>query len=830
MKKAEDFRQMLGPVDSGFHTVFHKTLEDLQQESRRKPARKRTALYPLRIRIAAAAAALTLLAGAGILGLTRRGGGLDPADPIRGENRYTPQTIEAALAQGSEPETAGGTAGTEILPARADEFDPEKDVVRLPGMLLSYACTLPDGRVVLSGVEAKYMDDIDAYSHKARLECLNTDGTVDWEYTGPEEILDGNLWFDNAEVLKDGTIAVRHAAFPRGEAESWTIQFFTPDGVRLDKTMGPFEGNIGRLIPHPSFLELERRDQEGVSTGIEVTDWDGNLITRIMAEQVFGEAFGFLPGDELVLYGGTGDGMSHARIIKMDGLTDKVLWETVPDYQWPDTDEAGVSDVVKTEDGGYAALVWETKYSLAEDENIDRCTIVKLDANGHIRWVYRDDRLDDTSWVNVYAHGGKLALVRTLDDNAEKGISIIATWVDENGSKLGTTELAVKPEYFANLGSMMDSAGDSVPRSLQIGSIEVFSTPEGLKMYLKAFIGKYYADTNELAEVEGSDDAILIRIPEPSGEAGSADAEKDSFLVRDDQINSAREAIAGAYPELDLLNRAEYGYEGNVYDWGTEVHFLTRNISHGDVQAAVLTDGTVRLDSADREPAGDVNTLFRRYQSAYGRIGRWKQATWVQLAKDMEPLGLNDSDPDLPEGKLLKAARFPEESSVRITQDEVYSLAWDAAVAETEFCVLIDAAPHPVWKVLTMTWPVERLLEIDAETGETVASELCDPKYTPAYALFTTEKNRRAFELKELGAEAVARREVRYAFAAMNEDLEEKLPMPDFDNPEEYDVQVKGRTVRFAGRREGLKTFELELDENGYVARCGITDTVPGSK
>ena len=63
MKKAEDFRQMLGPVDSGFHTVFHKTLEDLQQESRRKPARKRTALYPLRIRIAAAAAALALLAG-----------------------------------------------------------------------------------------------------------------------------------------------------------------------------------------------------------------------------------------------------------------------------------------------------------------------------------------------------------------------------------------------------------------------------------------------------------------------------------------------------------------------------------------------------------------------------------------------------------------------------------------------------------------------------------------------------------------------------------------------------------------------------------------------
>ena len=176
------------------------------------------------------------------------------------------------------------------------------------------------------------------------------------------------------------------------------------------------------------------------------------------------------------------------------------------------------------------------------------------------------------------------------------------------------------------------------------------------------------------------------------------------------------------------------------------------------------------------------------------------------------------------EGALLRQARFPEESTVRIGREEAESLAWNKFLGEIDFQVLIDAEPHPVWKFLLNTWPVKRLIEIDAETGEVVASEMCDTRYMPAYALFSTEKERRALELKELGTETIARREALHAFAELNLDV----PAPDFDNPDEYDIRITGRTVRLTGLRNDLKTFEVELDENGYVLRCEITDAESG--
>ncbi len=822
MKRAEDFREAFGPVDSGFNMVVNKTIEELKTKEQKK--RPLTAVYPIRFRMAAAAAALVVLIGAGILGITSRRNGLEPTDTIRDERQYSPLTIEMALTQGNEPETENGTAGAEVLPARANEFDPEKDVIRLPGMLLSYACTLPDGRVVLSGTESRYEEDEYSYSlDKARLVCLNPDGTVSWEYTGPEEKAYNHLWFDQAAVLKDGTIAIRHAL------EGQSIQFFSPDGNKLDKEMGPFDESM----PHSAFLRVERRNEKGESTGTEVLDWDGNPITRIMEEQFFGDSYrNWMQGDELVLYGETGTDKTHAKIVKMDGLTDKVLWEKVLDYQWQDTDSAFPSDMVKTEDGGYAMLVTESKFGATEDGDVCRYAVVKLSLNGDVQWVYRDDN-EYNGWgngFNLYMHNGKPVMVAVENNEDGKDITISARWIDEEGKALGMTELAVKPEYFAVLGSMMNPTGDSLPRLLQVANDGVASTPDGLWVYLRAYVGKYYADTNELVDVEGSDDTLLIRIPEPARDADPAesDSENDGFLARDEKINSAREAIAGAYPDLDLLNTAEYGFEGNVQEWGTEVHFKTHNINHGDVQAAVLTDGTIEMYSADREKAEDVNTLFRRYQSAYGRISRWNQETWVQLAKDIEPLKLNGEDPDLLEGKLLKTARFPEENTVSISRDEACGRMWETAHGEDDFCVLIDSDPHPVWKFLSNTWPVKRLLEIDAETGEVVADELCDTGRTPAYALYSTEKNRRALELQELGVEAIARREAFYGFVKLKQEQELDLPEPDFDNPEEYEIRVNNRTVRFTGLRNDLKTFEVELDGNGYVIRCEITDSLSG--
>ena len=828
MKRAEDFREAFGPVDSGFNMVVDKTIEELKTKEQKK--RPLAAIYPIRFRVAALAAAVVVLLGAGIWGITGRNGGPDLTDENRDINQYTPQTIEMALTQGSGQDAGSDGTGEEAPRTRTDEFDPEKDVIQLPGITMSYACTLQDGRLLMTGTEMEEGPNVEYYIWKARLLCLNPDGTVSWEYTGPEEKFDGQLWFDNAATLTDGTIAVVHSEFLRCEAEELvTVQFFTPDGEQISKEMGAFTGNIARCMPQPSFLMVERRNKEGNSTGTEVMDWDGNLIARYKEDQIFGEgAHSWMPGDELVIYGQTGTDKTQAKIVKMDGLTDKVLWTNELDYQWPDTDGyAGLDDVVKTGDDGYAALLWDYKYGEAEDDDITRYAVVKFDASGNIQWIRKlDFQSNGIVECNLYMHDGKIVLLCNTVGEADTPWT--AQWFDEDGNSLGMTELEIKPEYFAVLSRMTAPKSEKVPRILTVDFCRIASRPDGLWAIVSASLKDYYRSENELGPVDGSDDMIMIRIPEPAVESASAESgqntEKDSPLARDEEICRAREAIAGAYPDLDLLNTAEYGFEGNVYDWGTEVHFLTRNVSHGDVRAAVLTDGTIRLDEADRERAGDVNALFRRYQSAYGRISRWKQEIWVQLEKEVASMNANGKDPDPVEGALLRQARFPEESTVRIGREEAESLAWNKFLGEIDFQVLIDAEPHPVWKFLLNTWPVKRLIEIDAETGEVVASEMCDTRYMPAYALFSTEKERRALELKEPGTETIARREALHAFAELNLDV----PAPDFDNPDEYDIRITGRTVRLTGLRNDLKTFEVELDENGYVLRCEITDAESG--
>ena len=303
-------------------------------------------------------------------------------------------------------------------------------------------------------------------------------------------------------------------------------------------------------------------------------------------------------------------------------------------------------------------------------------------------------------------------------------------------------------------------------------------------------------------------------------EAAYSRAREEGFLTFLEQFDIAKKTIAGQYPELDLLNEAEYEPDGSAYEWGIEVKFRTRNVSHGNVQANVFRSGTVRLIYADREPA-DGDRLLGRYRDVYGWFGNWEQKIWAQLAKDMEPL-----EPKFIEGMLLKMGRFPEESTVRIGHEEAQKLALKATgtrEAQINTCVLVDSEPHPVWKcrVLVYDDASDRVIELDAETGEVIANEPYKVDYTPDYALYSTEKNRRALEMQEIGKVKIAEREATYAFCDLNLDY----PEPEFNDPSEYDVWVKGLTVHMVSLWNDRKNYEVELDENGYVVRCEVSDS-----
>lgn len=312
------------------------------------------------------------------------------------------------------------------------------------------------------------------------------------------------------------------------------------------------------------------------------------------------------------------------------------------------------------------------------------------------------------------------------------------------------------------------------------------------------------------------DDSSMAYVPE----AAYAKAGED-MVPWSERVRQAVATVAAAHPELDLLNEDEYETDSSREGYEVRLYFRSKNIRHGDVTALVSRTGRLEEVTVDEEELNG-DSLFDRYWQVYGYFGNWDQATWAQLARDMEPL-----EPETVEGKLLKMGRYPEESTVRINHTEAMKLAIKASgkrTAEINTCVLIGAEPHPVWKLRVMShgdddW-ADQMIELDAETGEVLATELYKTDYTPHYVLFSLEKNRRAMELKELGPVEIARKEATYAFG----DLSLDFPEPEFDDPGQYEIRVDGLTVRFIGADPSMYSYEVELDENGYVRRCELLE------
>ena len=297
----------------------------------------------------------------------------------------------------------------------------------------------------------------------------------------------------------------------------------------------------------------------------------------------------------------------------------------------------------------------------------------------------------------------------------------------------------------------------------------------------------------------------------------------EGLLRGDDIIRIATEAALPKYPEMDLENEEKYEIRADFFkSW--YVTFRARDVHLGNVTIEVSGEGEIL--NAEAEPAEtDGDSLWDRYWDVYGYFGQWDQAVWVQLDRDMAGM-----EPEQLEGKLLKAARYPEESTVTIHRRQAEELGIKATgkrLAEVNTCVLVDADPHPVWIMRILTSDdLNPVIGIDAETGENVFTEQFKVDYTPHYVLYSLPQTWRKAELETLGAPYMAKVAVNMKFADMS--LDE--PDIEVDNPEKWETVRDGLTVRFTGRREGMKSYEVELDENGFVLRCEETGTAAAEK
>ncbi len=292
----------------------------------------------------------------------------------------------------------------------------------------------------------------------------------------------------------------------------------------------------------------------------------------------------------------------------------------------------------------------------------------------------------------------------------------------------------------------------------------------------------------------------------------------DGILRGDDVVRMATDAALEKYPELDLTNEDKYELIADSFgSW--YVTFRAKDVHLASVSVDFSPEGEILSVEADSTES-DGDQMFNRYWQVYGYFGEWDQSVWVQLEKDMASL-----EPETIEGKLLKETRYPDESSVKIRKEEAKELGITATgkrVAEVNTCVLVDADPHPVWimRILTEDEP-EPVIGIDAETGEVAFTEQYKVDYTPHYVLYSMPQTWRKTELEMLGAPHMAKTAITCRFADMWLDY----PEIEVDNPENWEMEQDGLTIRFTGRWKGMKDYEVELDENGFVLRCEETES-----
>ena len=351
---------------------------------------------------------------------------------------------------------------------------------------LNYDGMLPDGRLLLTG--GKDLSDT-VYYRGSWVLCLNPDRTVSWEIVD-EEYYEVRA----AAILPDGTIGVVFENRQMMDREDRiTIRFYTPDGKATWKP--------------------EERMDETI-----LIDWGGNELLRYDG-LILPDGYGFAVGntDELVLYGQDTMENSHAKILKLDGLTDSVLWETTLDWQLSDTEAGTIDSCVRTDDGGYLAMVGEARPETDENGNRWTSFLVKLDKEGRVLWTSREIfEKYKILGSRMYFLNGKLLLSCASETGGDPGSIApwVFLWLDGDGNELGMTEVELKAEDLPHLSQYVGPAGDGTYWEPFADVLEIIPMADGLWA-----LGQGDVDLMDgekfLQTLPEASETFLVKIPEP---------------------------------------------------------------------------------------------------------------------------------------------------------------------------------------------------------------------------------------------------------------------------------------------------------------------------
>ena len=363
-----------------------------------------------------------------------------------------------------------------------------------------YKCTLPDGRVILTGCKGTVGNYIDS---RARILCLNPDMTVSWDYIDPSE---GCCSFTWTALLKDGTLGVVFENSPYQTCEERKLVFFTLDGKPAGKEISLTVSNA--MVNKVSASCIWQFDYlDGVGKVEELLDWEGNAILRYGKEDSIpfdGMEWMFEEEDGLVFAGRERGNNGCAKILKMD-FQGNMLWENVLPLTAPEAEDSSMLDCIRMEDGSYVALVGEFG-RVAKDGVSDYVNyrLVKFSPGGRILWTNREafDRYPGKWFGSLIWYNGRL--VTEMDKwttGSDRDFHAKLLWMDENGNWLGTTEVNKTPEDFPRI------AKEKKPSTLGITSL--IPTSGGLW----ALIDYEAEKSTHLKQMDTVDD-YLVKVPE----------------------------------------------------------------------------------------------------------------------------------------------------------------------------------------------------------------------------------------------------------------------------------------------------------------------------
>ena len=375
---------------------------------------------------------------------------------------------------------------------------------------LNYDGMLPDGRLLLTG--GKDLSDT-VYYRGSWVLCLNPDRTVSWEIVD-EEYYEVRA----AAILPDGTIGVVFENRQMMDREDRiTIRFYTPDGKATGRELELSTENVIYEVNASWLMAYRWKPEERMDETILI-DWGGNELLRYDG-LILPDGYGFAVGntDELVLYGQDTMENSHAKILKLDGLTDSVLWETTLDWQLSDTEGSTIDSCVRTDDGGYLAMVGEARPETDENGNRWTSFLVKLDKEGRVLWTSREIfEKYKILGSRMYFLNGKLLLSCASETGGDPGSIApwVFLWLDGDGNELGMTEVELKAEDLPHLSQYVGPAGDGTYWEPFADVLEIIPMADGLWA-----LGQGDVDLMDgekfLQTLPEASETFLVKIPEP---------------------------------------------------------------------------------------------------------------------------------------------------------------------------------------------------------------------------------------------------------------------------------------------------------------------------